>query len=208
MTSPNVQRHYAGRLNKSPYLSLIRGIIQAETLSLPMRRLSFTLLCGLLLAPAALAGVRASGDGVLELKAVNATTVTIAGKGALWGQVDQGRLYVTDPIDTDGLVYVSGADRAPRMIGDTTTLYIGKNMHFRVTGGTYKLTFLKSTGIDLTAVGVGKASLTGDPTADTTGTFAIDGKWSPVPLLRSTVLFGVQPPVAGVPSGGTSNSGP
>ncbi|HEY5294018.1 MAG TPA: hypothetical protein VIJ70_00915 [Gaiellaceae bacterium] len=177
-----------------------------------MRRLSFTLLCGLLLAPAALAGVRASGDGVLELQAVNATTVTIAGKGALWGQVDQGRLYVTDPIDTDGLVYVSGADRAPRAIGDTTTLYIGKNMHFRITGGTYKLTFVKSTGIDLTAVGVGKALMAGDPTADTTGTYALDGgKWTPVPVLRNTlpVLFGVQPTVTGLPTGGTSsNSGP
>jgi len=174
-----------------------------------MRRLSFTLLCGLLLAPAALAGVRTAGDGVLELKAVNATTVTIAGKGALWGQVDQGRLYVTDPIDNDGLVYVSGADQAPRAIGDTTTLYIGKNMHFRVTGGTYRLMFSKSVGIDLTAVGVGKASMTGDPTADSTGTYALDGKWTPVPLIRSIVPFGVQPPATGAPIGtGSSNSGP
>lgn len=174
-----------------------------------MRRLLFTLLCGLLLAPAALAGARASGDGVLELQAVNATVVTITGKGALWGQVDQGRLYVTDPIETDGLVYVSGADRAPRTVGDTTTVYTGKNMHFRITGGTYKLTFVKSTGIDLTAVGVGKTLMTGDPTASTTGTYALDGgKWTPVPLLRTPapVLFGVQPPVTGVPAGSTSSS--
>ena len=174
-----------------------------------MRRLSFTLLCGLLLAPAALAGARATGDGVVELQAVSAT-VTIVGKGALWGQVDQGRLYVTDPIDTDGVVYVSGADKAPRSIGDTTTVYIGKNMHFRVTGGTYRLTFSRSVGIDLTAVGVGKAFMVGDPTADSTGTYALDGgNWTPVPLVRNIVPFGVQPSLTGALTGSSSsNSGP
>lgn len=175
-----------------------------------MRRLSFTLLCGLILAPAALAAARVTGDGVLELKAVNATSIVITGKGALWGQLDRGKLYVTDPVPGDGVVYVSGADQAPRQFGDTTTMYIGKDMHFRVTGGTYKLTFVRSSGVDLTAVGVGKAYLTGDASADTPGTYALDGgKWTPVPLFKNTVLFGAQSPLLGVPTGSTSSgSGP
>ncbi|MGH3003594.1 MAG: hypothetical protein ACRDM1_13195 [Gaiellaceae bacterium] len=162
-----------------------------------MRRLLLTLLCALIAVPAALAGARATGDGILELQAVDATNATIVGRGALWGQLDSGRLIVTDPVAGDGIVYVSGADRTPRPLGDTgtTTLYVGKNIHFRVTGGTYRLTFAKSTGIDLTAVGVGKAYLTGDPLADDPGTYALDGgKWVPVPTVKvpRTVPFGDQ----------------
>jgi hypothetical protein len=173
-----------------------------------MRRLSLTLLCALVAAPAALAGARAAGDGIFELNAVDATTVTIAGKGALWGQLDRGRLIVTDPVAGEGIFYVSGADKAPRPIGDTgtTTLYIGNNIHFRVTGGTYKLAFSRSTGIDLTAVGSGKAVLTGDPLSDDDGTYALDGgKWIPVPpLVPLTVPFGTQAPTTQTPS----NAGP
>lgn len=160
-----------------------------------MRRLSLTLLCGLILVPAALAAARATGDGTLELRAVAATNVTIQGtKGALWGQVASGRLVVNDPVVGDGVVYVSGADKAPRLVNDTTTVYTGKDMHFRVTGGRYKLIFKSATGIDLTAVGVGNAQLTGDPVASDTGDFALDGgRWNAVPLLTKSITFGVQP---------------
>jgi hypothetical protein len=172
-----------------------------------MRRLSVALLCALIAAPAALAGARAAGDGIFELNAVDATSVTIAGKGALWGQLDKGRLIVSDPVAGDGIVYVSGADRTPRPLNDTgtTTLYVGRNIHFRVTGGTYRLTFFKSTGIDVTAVGSGKAVLDGDPLSDNDGAYALDGgKWIPVsPLEERTVPFGTQAPTTQ-----TTNAGP
>jgi hypothetical protein len=147
------------------------------------------MLCGLIVVPAAVASSRATGDGVLELRAVNGT-VTIGtaqkpARGALWGQMDNGTLKVLDPDGSDKNIFVSGADKKP-VVADTDygklTTYVGAELHFRVTGGTYKLTF-KGQGIDLTAVGVGIARLAGDPTALTTGAYAVDdAKWTLVPF--------------------------
>ena len=153
-----------------------------------MRRLLLTLLCGLIVVPAALAAHRATGDGVLELKAVygfvGIGTADQPATGALWGQMDRGKLTIVDPVAGDGTVFVSGwetrkqTDDSPR-----TVVYTGKDLHFRVTGGKYKLVF-NGAGIDLTAVGVGIARLDGDQDAVNAGSYAIDsGKWIPVPVL-------------------------
>ena len=154
-----------------------------------MRRPLLALLCGLIVVPAAIAAPRATGDGVLELQSV-AGTVTIGtspkpARGALWGQMDDGTLKVLDPDGSDKNIFVSGQDK-PKVVTDTdygkVTSYVGRDLHFRVTGGTYKLYF-KGDGIDLTAVGVGVARLAGDPTALTTGTYAVDdAKWTIVPF--------------------------
>ena len=160
---------------------------------MPMRRLTFILLSCLVVAPAALAGARATGDGVLELRTVNGTVV-LAGKGVVWGQLDKGKLVVNDFVPGDGEILVSGAERKVPGICDTCTVYSGKELHFRITGGKYRLTFLQATGIDLSAVGVGSAQLTGDLTSDDTGDYALDGgKWTAVPWLKRFVNFGVQP---------------
>jgi hypothetical protein len=169
-----------------------------------MRRLSFTLLCVLMLAvvPAALAAAGANGDGVLELRDVNATTVTIKGtKGVIWGQIDRGQLRVTDLNPDDNVsALVSGGWLKLPTADPAVTLYTGKNIHFRFPGGRYQLTIV-GTGIDFTAVGVGKAWLAGDPDTVDDGDYAIDGgKWQPVPVLKKLVTFGVQtPPVVTSP---------
>ena len=83
-----------------------------------------------------------------------------------------------------------------------TTIYGGTDIRFRVTGGRYRLS-LKGSGIDLTAVGVGIAQLSGDLLAETSGNYALDsGKWIPVPYFPASrlVLFGVQPATVGSPS--------
>jgi hypothetical protein len=158
-----------------------------------MRRLSLTLLCGLILAPAAFAATRASGDGVLELRAV-AGTATLSGKGALWGQLDKGSLAVTDSNLDDGVILVSGADHTYVSAKlDDTMVYTGKDIHFRFVGvGKYKL-IVKGTGIDLTAVGVGTTTLTGDTRVDDDGGYSVDGaKWKPVVFIGTVVNFGTQ----------------
>ena len=166
---------------------------------MPMRRLSLILLSCLIVAPAALAGARATGDGVLELRTVDGTVV-IAGHGVLWGQLDKGTLVVNDFVPGDGDILVSGAERKLPGICDSCTVYSGKDLHFRITGGKYRLTFLRAAGIDLSAVGVGSAQLTGDVTEDHPGDYALDGgKWTAVPWLKRTVTFGVQPVV--IPAG-------
>jgi hypothetical protein len=165
-----------------------------------MRRLSITLLCGLILVPAALAAAGATGDGVLELRGVNASKVTIRGtRGVIWGQIDNGRVLVTDLTPDDNVTaLVSGNMQRLPTADIGATLYIGKNIHFRFPGGKYQLMIVGS-GIDLTAVGVGRATVAGDVNALDDGDYAIDGgKWQQVPLLTKKLVFGVQPPpVAG-----------
>jgi hypothetical protein len=167
---------------------------------LSMRRLCLTLLCGLVAVPAAVAATHATGDGVLEIKAATGTIVLTGTRGIAWGQMDKGRLVVTDPLPGDGAVFVSGAATVLPGKTDGVTIYIGRDIHFRVTGGRYKLSFRGSTpdlsaaGVDLTAVGVGSVQLTGDAFADDTGKYAVDsGKWNTVPVWQITKQFGVQP---------------
>lgn len=151
--------------------------------------------------PAAFAASRASGDGVFELNNVNAQRVVITGnRGAIWGQIDKGTLRVTDLNMDDTLApQVSGAEQVYWSPFDpTVTTYIGKNIHFRFSGAKYRFAIVNSTGVDVTAVGVGQAWLTGDPEALDTGYYAIDdGKWTSVPLLKKSITFGVQPVVTG-----------
>lgn len=162
-----------------------------------MRRLCLTLLAGLIAVPTAVAASRATsaaGDGVLELRAVNASYASITGtRGTVWGQLDKGKLVVNDPVLGDGQIYVSGAD-GKHIVDENVTVYWGTDIHFRVVGGKYKLTFRNASGIDLTAVGVGTATLVGDITVDDTGDYARDGgKWIPVPYIQRSIPFGVQP---------------
>ena len=111
-----------------------------------------------------LAAGRANGDGVFELNGVNAQRVIITGtRGAIWGQIDKGRLVVTDLNLDDNLApQVSGADQIQWTPDPSVMIYSGKNIHFRFSGGKYRFSIVGS-GIDVTAVGVGQASLVGDP---------------------------------------------
>ncbi len=165
-----------------------------------MRRLCLILLACLVAAPAAYAATRATGDGVLELRAVDGTVVVNGTRGSLWGQMDKGKLVATDLIPGDGQILVSGAGFVkPSLTDPNTTTYRG-TIHFRVTGGRYKLVF-KGTSIDLTAVGVGTAQLTGDVLSNDPGDYAVDGgKWIPVLFAPRFVQFGVQPVTVGGPS--------
>ena len=170
---------------------------------MPMRRLVFTLLCGLFVLPAvAFASPRAAGDGVLELQSVDGTvsigTYKVPAKGAVWGQMDSGKLIVWDPVVGDGTVFVTGWDTKRTVVLDNlpdATLYTGSHVHFRVTGGRYRLFFPAAKGIDLTAVGIGSAFLNGDATEDSAGSYAVDsGKWLAVPQFPSASAFGFQVP--------------
>jgi hypothetical protein len=160
-----------------------------------MRRLLVTLLVSLTVGPAAFGAARAAGDGVFELKAVYGTasigTNAQPARGVLWGQMDKGTMRVLDPVLDDGKILVSGWESKSSFInadGLKVVVYSGRDLHFRVTGGTYKLWF-KGTGIDLTAVGIGVAYLDGDENAVDAGDYAVNsGKWVPMPTYRLTPL--------------------
>jgi hypothetical protein len=116
--------------------------------------------------------------------------------------MDKGKLVVVDPSPADTQIFVSGWEHKSLATvtdtGATVTTYSGTNLHFRVTGGKYRLTFTGS-GIDLTAIGVGVAYLAGDLLAPDAGDYAVDsGKWVPVPVFvlpqrTLAVPFGTQP---------------
>jgi len=155
-----------------------------------MRRLCIILLCGLVAVPAAVAASRATGDGTFELQTANGTFTISGTRGTLWGQIGKGRVIATDPVAGDGSILISGAD-TKKVLAPNATLYIGKDMHFRVTGGKYKL-WLRGTDVDLAAVGIGTAQVLADPDADDSGDYALDGgKWTAVPLTQRTISFGV-----------------
>ena len=139
-----------------------------------MRRLLFTLLFILVCVPAALAGGSATGDGALSVLNANGT-ITVIGKGTIYGQIDKGTLTVTDPDLTDGPMQVVGAEHTRPLAGHVT-VYSGKDLTFREVGGRYKVVITTATGIDFLAVGVGKAWLKADASAGDPGTFTIDGK--------------------------------
>jgi hypothetical protein len=157
-----------------------------------MRRLCVILLCGLVVVPAAMSASDATGDGVLEVFHAYGTVTVNGTRGTAWGQIGKGSLIVTDYVAGDGQVLVSGAD-STSPIGSNVTIYSGKDIHFRVTGGRYKLRFT-GNDINLSAVGVGTAKLTGDDTADDAGDYALDGgKRVPMPLVLRIVSFPVAP---------------
>lgn len=161
-----------------------------------MRRLCITLLCGLVAVPAAMAAARATGDGTLELQAATGTFSIAATRGTLWGQMDRGKLVVTDVFPGDDSMFVSGyRSKTTPVDAPNITIYTGANLHFRARGGRYKI-WMRGAGVDLTAVGVGSATLvaSSDSAVDDPGQYAIDEvRWIGVPLSPRTVSFGVQP---------------
>jgi hypothetical protein len=158
-----------------------------------MRRLSLIMLVCLLALPAAALAARADkGDGVFEMKAANGT-FTLTGKGVLLGQMDKGTLRVQDLTPNDGLRPLVSADHS-RLTDDLNAmLYWGTDIHFKVTGGKYQLRF-KGSGVDLTAVGVGIADLTGSKLVLDSGSWSLDGgKWTLLSPVERFVPYGVQP---------------
>ncbi len=171
-----------------------------------MRRLSFTmLLLTLVCVPAALAGGTAVGDGALSV--INASgSITVIGKGTIYGQIDKGTVTVTDPDPTDGPPMVVVGAEHTHPAGGHVTIYSGKDITFRGFSGRYKLVISSASGVDFLAVGVGKAWLKADPTLGPVGNYTVDGaKMQPLPATSAVALpagttwaglvvpFGVQP---------------
>jgi hypothetical protein len=175
-----------------------------------MRRILVILVCALAAVPAALGGTSAAGDGTFELKALYGKVAigkeAQPARGVLWGQMDSGKLVVEDPVVGDGKIFVTGWETkvfTPATIdGDAAyTTYTGANIHFRVTGGKYRLIF-RGSGIDLTAIGVGVATINASEFALDAGYYAVDaGDWVAAPLFSVKVVpFGIQPTPPPAPS--------
>jgi hypothetical protein len=171
-----------------------------------MRRLiSLTVLAIALAVPAVGYAVVGGGseDGTLSVKA-GAGRVFTSITGSAVGRVGKGYIRVTDPNPNDGPGFeFSGCD-ATTDKGTSTTICQsdgkGTVVRFRAIGGKY-LIALKGSGIFLSAVGQGYATLNGagnDPTIPGTfdGTYSVnDGPYKSLPDDLHTVTLGA-------PSGG------
>jgi hypothetical protein len=117
------------------------------------------------------AAVSGSDDGTLSVK--NATgRILIRATGGFIGRLDKGSIRISDPIADDGTgPIVSGAERS-HDLNDTTSVYTGTNVKFRLLGGRFRILIIGS-GIDLAVVGRGTVVLDGRGGSD--GHYSFNG---------------------------------
>ena len=137
-----------------------------------MRRLLVPALFAALVVPAvALATPKATGDGTLAVKNGDGY-VFISGRGDLIGASDECRVRKYDPYPDDGTGPIVAGAEDHDDIDDSTDLYRGKDVRFRMIGGTFKIRIWGS-GIDLSVVAKGWGRIKGSDS--NTGWYALNG---------------------------------
>lgn len=103
--------------------------------------------------------------------------VYLSSRGTLIGRLERGKITVTDPKPFDARrPLVLGATSVRRTQNRKTTVYTGRNLRLRSTGGYFHVRF-QGRGIQLSAVGRGQGLIEGLPDDPTVGQ-SNDGVWS------------------------------
>jgi hypothetical protein len=157
-----------------------------------MKRLLLTLAVFALVLPAAAAAVRLDpADGTLSVRDGRGT-FTINARGGVIGSFAHGRVVVTDPVDSDGTGPIVSGDDWHKDRSDTTTVYGGTRVRFRLIGGLFRIKVI-GTGVNLAVVGRGTVTLNGQGTDDD-GTYSVDGQtFAPVPDFAQFPLTAASP---------------
>ena len=124
------------------------------------------------LPAASVAAVHGPGDGTLSIRDARGT-FAVKATGGVIGSFARGRVIVTDPDPNDGTGPIVTGDDWHKDRSDTTTVYGGSRVRFRLIGGSFKIRVI-GVGVNLSVVGRGAVSLVGDGTADD-GSYSIDG---------------------------------
>jgi hypothetical protein len=124
------------------------------------------------LPAAAVAGIHSPDDGTLSV-VDGRGTFTVNVRGGVIGTFARGRVVITDPDPNDGTGPIVTGDDWHRDRTDTTTVYGGTKVRFRLIGGTFKIKVI-GAGVNLSLIGKGTVGLTGAGTVDD-GTYSIDG---------------------------------
>jgi hypothetical protein len=148
-----------------------------------MKRVALIVALAALVFPTlAFAVTRNAGDGTLSLMNGKGT-FTVSAKGGVIGSFAKGKVIVTDPIEGDGtgpIVSLSGDDWHKDR-GDTTDVYGGTKIRFRLIGGTFRIKVI-GRGVNLSVVGRGQATINGEGTLDD-GSYSVNGSdYQPVPF--------------------------
>jgi hypothetical protein len=149
------------------------------------------LLIGLLVAAVSFAAVssaaanlaRGTAESDMELIEGSGRVLVIM-RGALIGSVASGRIEIRElpsAFDTD--IQVLGDD-SPLQVDETTTVYEGENLRFRVFRGKWRVD-IRGTGIFTSIAGVGTVRLAGDQ-----GRYSVEGapfrpwptEWTKIPV--------------------------
>ncbi len=142
-----------------------------------MRRICLILVLSFVVVPAANASDRsgseraAAADGALAVTGASGT-ITVQGRGLIFGHFDQGTLMVIDyrPDDPGTALSVTGA-KVKSLRG--VAYYSGSDVRFLLPAGRYMVEVI-ATGINLSGVGRGFVWGTGFGTVDD-GSFAVNG---------------------------------
>jgi len=157
-----------------------------------MRRLLVIFGVLALAAPAAgVAGKSDPADGTLSLRGGHGT-FTISARGGVIGSFVRGKVIITDPVDGDGTGPIVSGDEWHKDRSDTTTVYGGTKVRFRLIGGAFRIRVV-GTGVNLSVVGRGQVTLNGAGTGDD-GSYSVDGSpYADVPDLSQFTLSAASP---------------
>ena len=97
----------------------------------------------------------------------------VSARGGVIGSFARGRVVVTDPDPNDGTGPIVTGDDWHKERSDTTTVYGGTRVRFRLIGGAFRIK-VTGAGVNLSVVGRGAVGLNGEGTPDD-GTYSIDG---------------------------------
>jgi hypothetical protein len=141
----------------------------------PVRVLLAAALAVLSLAVATAATASAPADnGTLSVRDGRAT-IQLRMRGGIIGRFGRGRLTVTEPAGSTGLIVVNGEEHA-RAVDARTTVYWGRNIRFRIADERRFVVRVNATKINFSAVGRGDGWLDGVGNMDA-GIF-FDGSYS------------------------------
>jgi hypothetical protein len=136
------------------------------------RHLVVIAVLALALPATALAVKGDAADGSLSVRQGHGTFIVNA-RGGIIGSFARGRVVITDPIDGDGTGPIVSGDDWHKERSDTTTVYGGTRVRFRLIGGKFTMKVV-GNGVSLAVVGQGKVTLNGDGTDDD-GVYSVNG---------------------------------
>jgi hypothetical protein len=142
--------------------------------------------------------VSTASDGTLTVKNADGRIV-INAKGGVIGRLGQGSVTIKDPVPGDGTGPIVTGAEVSQSISDTTTVYKGTDVRFRILGGKFSITVVASN-IQLSAVGTGDVKFVGRDD-DTDGTYSINAG-APLPFPGFQFTFTLAGPAPQGAAGG------
>jgi hypothetical protein len=144
------------------------------------RLLPIAALVALLLPSLGSATTASMSDGTLSVRDGRGK-FTINARGGVIGSFARGRVIITDPVDGDGTGPIVSGDDWHHEKSDTTDIYGGTKVRFRLIGGTFKIQVI-GRGVNLSVVGRGTVTVNGDDDALDDGSYSVNGAdYLPVP---------------------------